>query len=165
MAYGLKACSCHPLNSHKSICYFKAQIMRIIRIPSNAKYTGLHICHIGCKYDFFEKKCHPYMPLIPTNCNLLKILTFSDMKGTIYASKLDQLVMMTFAVVARYRVVKLCHWIKHKSSQDALVHHSSHFWHTYYGFLSVFPRIYKINIIIIFQSHSWVHIEHTGWLQ
>ena len=80
----------------------------------------------------------------------------------VYASKWDQLVMMTFGVVARYRVVKLCNWIKPKSSQDALIHHSSHFLHTHYGFLSVFPRNYMMNIILIFQSHSWVHIEHTG---
>ena len=41
----------------------KAEIMRIIRIPSNAKYTGLHICHIGCKCDvFIEKVSSLYAP-------------------------------------------------------------------------------------------------------
>ena len=35
------------------------------------------------------EKYPPYMPLSPTNCNLLNILTFSNMKGTIYASNID----------------------------------------------------------------------------
>ena len=35
---------------------------------------------------FFVEKFHPHMPLFPTNCNLLNILSFLNMKGMIYAS-------------------------------------------------------------------------------
>ena len=134
------------LNTHKSICYYKAESMRIISIPSNTKYTGLHKCHIGCKYDFWGKEYHPYMPLIPTNCNLLNILTLSNMKGTIYASKWDQLVnddICRCSEIQGGQSMSLNSlWIKYNFSQDAFIHHFLTFLHTSYGFLSVFLRNY-----------------------
>ena len=73
--------------------------MRIVRLQSNAKYTGLHKCHIGCKYDFLGGKYHPYNVRISHKLNH-KLGTYLHVKWE-YLNKMG-LIIGKFQVLAQF---------------------------------------------------------------